>query len=79
MNHQITIYSLPTCAFCQDAKEYLKQQKIPFKEVNVDSDPEAQLEMISKSGQYAVPVIDVDGQIIVGFQKSTLDALLVLE
>jgi len=58
------------------AKDYFKAKKIAYKEVNVDSDPAAQTEMITKSGQYTVPVTDIDGQIIVGFQKSTLAALL---
>lgn len=77
MNYpKVIIYFLPTCGFCQQAKSYLRQHNIDYKEVDVDKDPAAQSEMIEKSGQYSVPVIDVDGQIIVGFQKNVLDALL---
>ena len=72
----ITIYSLPTCAFCKLAKDYFHEHKISYKEVDVDKDPAAQTEMIAKSGQYSVPVIDVNGQIVVGFQKNSLDLLL---
>jgi glutaredoxin-like YruB-family protein len=72
----ITIYSLPTCSFCQQAKSYFQRHRVKYKEVNVDSDPAAQAEMVSKSGQYSVPVIDINGQIIVGFQKNVLDVLL---
>jgi glutaredoxin-like YruB-family protein len=76
MTQPVTIYTLPKCGLCQDAKEYFIKHKIKFKSVNVDSNPEAQAEMITKSGQYSVPVIDINGQIIVGFQKELLDALL---
>lgn len=58
------------------AKAYLNSRNLAFKEVNVDSDPNNQKEMITKSGQYAVPVIDLGGKIMVGFQKDTLEALL---
>lgn len=51
---------------------------VEFTEVDVDKDPEAQKEMIVKSGQFSVPVIDINGKIIVGFQKSAIDALLAL-
>ncbi len=76
MVNKIIIYSLPTCGFCELAKEYFKANKIAYKEVDVDKDPAAQKEMIVKSGQFSVPVIDINGQIIIGFQKNTLDALL---
>lgn len=76
MNRHVIIYSLPTCAFCQEAKAYFKRRHIPFTEVSVDKDPKSQKEMIFKSGQFSVPVVDVDGQIIVGFQKKMLDVLL---
>jgi glutaredoxin 3 len=72
----ITIYSLPNCAFCEQARSYFKRNRLKFKEINVDTDPKAQAEMVSKSRQYSTPVIDINGQIIVGFQKNTLDLLL---
>lgn len=73
---KVLIYTLPTCGFCQRAKEYFKFKEIPFTSINVESDPKAQKEMIKKSGQYSVPVIDINGQIIVGFQKDAIEAML---
>lgn len=74
--NKIIVYSLPTCGYCQSAKKYLKNLGVEFTEVSVDKDPEAQKEMIIKSGQFSVPVIDINGKILVGFQKSSIDALL---
>jgi len=69
----ITIYSTPTCGFCKMAKDYLTSKNIPYTEVDVSRDIPRQQEMIAKSGQFGVPVIDVDGKIIVGFDKRKLD------
>jgi glutaredoxin-like YruB-family protein len=69
----ITIYSTPTCGYCRMAKEYLKSKNVPYTEVDVSLDRKKQEEMIAKSGQYGVPVIDVGGRIIVGFDKRKLD------
>lgn len=69
----ITIYSTPTCGFCKMAKEYLNSKNVPFTDVDVSTDVSKQQEMVTKSGQYGVPVIDVDGKIIVGFDKRKLD------
>lgn len=73
---QAIIYTLPTCEYCHLAKAYFKKRGVAYKEVDVDKDPKSQKEMIVKSGQFSVPVIDINGQIIIGFQKNTLDALL---
>lgn len=69
----ITIYSTPTCGFCKMAKEYLTSKNIAYEEVDVSRDRAAQEQLIAKSGQFGVPVIDVDGKIIVGFDKRKLD------
>ncbi len=69
----ITIYSTPTCGYCKMAKEYLTSKNIPYTEVDVSTDRAKQEAMIAKSGQYGVPVIDVDGKIIVGYDKRKLD------
>lgn len=69
----ITIYSTPTCGYCRMAKEYLKSKNIAFTEVDVSLDRAKQEEMIKKSGQFGVPVIDVDGKIIIGYDKRKLD------
>jgi glutaredoxin-like YruB-family protein len=69
----ITIYSTPTCGYCKMAKEYLASKSVPFVDVDVAADRAKQEEMIAKSGQFGVPVIDVGGKIIVGFDKRKLD------
>ncbi len=69
----ITIYSTPTCGYCHQAKEYLKSKNIPYADVDVSTDRAKQEEMVKKSGQFGVPVIDVDGKIIIGFDKRKLD------
>ena len=69
----IIIYSTPTCGFCKMAKEYLSSKNIAYTEVDVSTDRERQQELVTKSGQFGVPVIDVDGKIIVGFDKRKLD------
>lgn len=66
----ITIYSTPTCHFCQLAKAYMKDHNIAYTEHDVASDLEKRKEMIDKSGQMGVPVIDVDGKIMIGFEES---------
>ena len=72
----ILIYSTPTCAYCRMTKEYLKSKNIPFTDVDVSTDHAKAQEMISKTGQFGVPVIDVGGKIIVGFDKRKLDEYL---
>lgn len=66
----ITIYSTPTCHFCQLAKEYMKTNGISYTECDVASDLEKRKEMIDKSGQMGVPVIDIGGKIIIGFDEA---------
>lgn len=72
----ITIYTTPTCAFCHMTKEYLKTHELDFTAKDVASDQAAAQEMVEKSGQMGVPVIDIDGQIIVGFDRPRIDAAL---
>jgi len=69
---KIMIYSTPSCSFCAMAKEFLKENNIPFEEYNVAADLEKRKEMMQKTGQMGVPVIDVDGSVIVGFDKELL-------
>ena len=73
---QVVIYSTPTCPYCKRAKEYLSRKGIPYVEHNVAADREKAKEMIQKSGQMGVPVIIIDGEIIVGFNQAKLDELL---
>ncbi len=72
----ITVYSTPTCPYCKMVKEYLTEKKVEFKDVNVAADKAKAQEMIDKSGQMGVPVIDIDGQIIIGFDKAALEKKL---
>ncbi len=74
--HEVTIYTTPTCPWCQVAKRYLASRGIEFTEVDVSSDPLAAMEMIRKSGQQGVPVLEIDGEIVVGFDRARIDALL---
>jgi glutaredoxin 3 len=72
----VTVYSTPTCPFCTQVKEYLKSKSIAFSDHNVVTDLEARSTMVQKSGQLGVPVIEVDGQIVVGFNRNKLEELL---
>jgi len=74
----VKIYSTDTCFFCKKAKEFLKQNKIKFQEVNVMEDEAAAREMINKSGQSGVPVLDIDGTIIIGFDVPKIKKALKL-
>lgn len=75
-NHKVTIYSTTTCPYCVYAKEYFKNKGVAFEDKNVNHDRAAGQEMIAKSGQMGVPVIDIDGQIVVGFQPNVFEELL---
>lgn len=68
----VTIYSTPTCHYCNLAKDFMKSKNVSYTEYNVASDLTKRKEMVDKSGQMGVPVIDVDGNIMVGFDKSAL-------
>jgi glutaredoxin 3 len=72
----ITIYSTPSCGFCVKVKDYLKKLNIPFTDHNVAEDRARAEEMVRKSGQMGVPVIDIDGKVIVGFNKPEIDKAL---
>ena len=72
----VALYSTPTCAYCRKAKEYLRQREINFTEYNVASDQSKADEMVRKSGQMGVPVIDVNGRIIVGFNQPEIERAL---
>ena len=73
---QITIYSTPSCHFCHMAKEYLTSKNIPYTDINVAEDQNARQEMITMSGQMGVPVIKIENDVIVGFNKPVLNDLL---
>ena len=72
----ITIYSTRTCGFCHAAKDYLKTREVDFEEVKVHELPNGAELLMQKSGQLGVPVIDVNGQVIIGFNRAVLDEAL---
>jgi glutaredoxin 3 len=72
----VTMYSTPTCGFCVKAKQYFQQNQIPFTEYDVAADQRKAEEMVRKSGQMGVPVIDIHGKIIVGFNQPEIERAL---
>ncbi|PSO44385.1 MAG: NrdH-redoxin [Parcubacteria group bacterium SW_4_49_11] len=68
----VTIYTTPTCQYCKMAKQYFQENNIDYTEYDVSENEEKRSEMVEKSGQMGVPVIDVEGQLIVGFDKSVV-------
>ena len=74
----VTIYSTPTCHFCHMAKEFFKANNVAFTDYNVATDLEKRKEMLEKSGQMGVPVIIIDNEITVGFDKPRIVGLLAL-
>ncbi|MBN2127566.1 MAG: NrdH-redoxin [Candidatus Diapherotrites archaeon] len=72
----IIVYSTNTCPYCVMVKQYLKQKGFSFEDKNVSMDMLAGIEMVRKSGQQGVPVVDIDGKIIVGFNKPVIDSVL---
>ena len=75
----VKVYSTPTCPWCVKAKEFLKQHKVTFQELNVATNEKAREELIEKSGQMGVPVIDVDGKLIIGFDEKEMKKALKLK
>ncbi len=73
---KIIIYSTPTCVYCKMAKEFFAKNNLPYEEHDVASDMKAREEMVQKSGQLGVPVIDIDEKIIVGFDEQELRSAL---
>ena len=74
--HNVTVYSTPTCPYCTMSKNYLATKGVKFRDVDVSRDQAAAIEMVKKSGQMGVPVIEIDNQIIIGFQPRAFDQLL---
>ena len=72
----VIIYSTPTCVYCKMAKAFFKENNISYTEKDAAADEASRNEMVEKSGQLGVPVIDIDGEIVVGFDKSKLKKLL---
>ena len=72
----VTVYSTPTCSWCTVIKRHLQENGIQYREVDVSADQKAAEEMVKKSGQQGVPQTDINGQVVVGFDKTRINSLL---
>lgn len=72
----VTVYSAPWCAFCHAAREYLEKIGVEYEVKDVDTDSTYAEEVVQKSGQMGIPVLDIDGDIVVGFDRPRIDAAL---
>ena len=76
MAKKITVYSTSTCPYCIRAKQFLKDNNIEFEDIDVSVDQEKAQEMVEKTSQMGVPVLDIDGEVIVGFDKDAISKAL---
>jgi glutaredoxin-like YruB-family protein len=76
MNTAVTVYSADWCAFCHAAKDYLDKAKVAYSDKNIETNPAFAEEAVKKSGQTGIPVIDIDGTVIIGFDRAKIDAAL---
>ena len=72
----ITVYTTPSCGWCDKLRAHLKKKKLDFKEVNILEDPQARTHLIENTGQMAVPVTMVQEKFVVGFEKTQIENLL---
>ena len=73
---KIKMYTTPVCKYCKVAKEFFKKKSLPFEEIDITKDREAMQEMMKKAGQMSVPVFDINGQILVGYNQSKIEEAL---
>ncbi len=73
---RVIVFSTPSCTFCNITKKYFREKGIRFRDVDVSRDPAAARDMIRRSGQQGVPVIDIGGRIVVGFDRAKIDRYL---
>lgn len=76
MAKNVKVYSTPTCPFCMRAKQFLRDNDVIFEDIDVSANEKKAQEMIDKSGQMGVPVLDIDGEIITGFDKNAIKKAL---
>jgi glutaredoxin 3 len=72
----VKVYSTPTCGWCAAVKKYLAFKNVAYEDIDVSKNPDAAMEMVRKSGQRGVPVLDIDGNIFVGFDQESIDRLI---
>ena len=73
---KVTIYTTPTCVYCKMTKDFFKENNVTYEEKDVSVDAAARDEMVAKSNQMSVPVIDIDGELTIGFDKERILKLL---
>lgn len=73
---RVLVFTTPTCSWCTRVKSYLAQRRVPFREIDVSRDPAAARDLVRRSGQMGVPVVEIDGRPVVGFDKPRIDQLL---
>ena len=76
MSENVLVYSTPTCPYCVRVKQYLKDNNVDFEDINVSIDESKAQEMVQKSGQMGVPVLDIKGEIIIGFDQEAIKTKL---
>ena len=76
MDNKVKVYSTPTCPYCIRAKQFLKENNVAFEDVDVSTNQQTAQEMMDKSGQMAVPVLDINGEVVIGFDKEKISQLL---
>ena len=74
--HRVLVFTTPTCPWCIRAKQYLRRRHVPFREVDVSRDAAAARDLVRRTGQMGVPVVEIDGRPVVGFDKRQIDRLL---
>lgn len=74
--HRVLVFTTPTCSWCQRLKTYLRERNVQFREIDVFRDATAARDLVRRTGQMGVPVIEIDGRPIVGFDKPQIDRLL---
>jgi len=73
---KVKVYSTPNCPYCKMTKEFLKEKGVEFEDIDVSENQKAAEEIVRKTGQMAVPIIDIDGKWVVGFDKGKIEELL---
>ena len=74
--HRVLVFTTPTCPWCVRVKKYLRERHVPFREIDVARDQRAARDLVRRTGQQGVPVVEIDGKPIIGFDKPKIDKLL---
>lgn len=74
--HRVLVFTTQTCPWCTRVKSYLVQQRVPFREIDVSRDASAARDLVRRTGQMGVPVVEIDGSSVIGFDKSRIDQML---